>query len=81
MNNDTTLPYSFPAVCTKKISAAFYQGRISSDGGVMLLALAERKLAIADKLAAALADRRDPTRTIHTLADILRRPLAICVWL
>jgi hypothetical protein len=44
----------------------------------MLLALAERKLAIADKLAAAIADRRDPARTIHTLADILRaRVLAI----
>jgi hypothetical protein len=80
MNDDTTLPFAFAAVCTKKISAAFDRGRLSSDGGVMLLALGaeERKLAIADKLAAAIADRRDPARTIHTLANILRaRILAI----
>ena len=44
MNNDTTLPSSFPPVYTKKISAAFDGGSISSDGGVMLLALSERKL-------------------------------------
>ena len=78
MNDNTTLPFTFPAFCTKKISAAFDGGRISSDGGVMLLAQAERKLMIADKLAAGIADRRDPARTIHTLSDILRaRMLAI----
>lgn len=72
MNDDTTLPFSFPAVGGKKITAAFDGGRISSDSGVMLLAQAERKLVLADKLAAAIADRRDPTRTIHSLSDILR---------
>jgi len=78
MSNDTILPFTFPAVGSKKITAAFDGGRISSDGGVMLLAQAERKLRIADKLAAAIADRRDPARTIHTLSDILRaRILAI----
>jgi Transposase DDE domain group 1 len=78
MNNDTTLSFTFPAVGSKKIAAAFGGGRISSDGGVTLLAQAERKLKIADKLAAAIVDRRDPTRTVHTLADILRaRILAI----
>ena len=33
MNNDTTLPFSFPAACAKKISVAFDGGCISSDGG------------------------------------------------
>ena len=47
MTDDTTLPFAFPAVCKKKISAAFDGGRISSDGGVMLLAQAERNLMIA----------------------------------
>ncbi len=55
MNQHTTLPFAFPVVRTKKVSAAFDGGRLSSDGGVMLLALTERKLAIADKLAAAIA--------------------------
>jgi len=69
---------SLPALSGKKVSAAFDGGRITSNGGVMLLAEAERNLGIADRLAALIPDRRDPTRTKHLLADILRaRILAI----
>ncbi len=39
MTNATLLPFSFPAVRAKKITAAFDGGRITSDGGVMLLAV------------------------------------------
>jgi Transposase DDE domain group 1 len=78
MTDDTILPFSFPAVVAKKITAAFDGGRISSDGGVMVLAQAERRLGIAEKLAGVIADTRDPTRIVHLLADILRaRILAI----
>jgi hypothetical protein len=78
MTDNTFLRFSFPAVAGKKITAAFDGGRITSDGGVMLLAQAERRLAIAEKLAAAIADPRDPLRVIHPLSDILRaRILAI----
>jgi hypothetical protein len=78
MTNDTMLPFSFPAVCAKKITAAFDGGRISSDGGVMLLAQAEHRLGIAEKLAAVITDPRDPMRVVHLLPDILRaRMLAI----
>jgi Transposase DDE domain group 1 len=78
MIDDSLLPFSLPSVERKKITAAFDGGRISSDGGVMLLALAERRLGIADKLAAKITDRRDPTRVVHALSDILRaRILAI----
>ena len=37
MSHDTTLPLSFPAVGRKKLTAAFDGGRITSDGGVLLL--------------------------------------------
>ena len=82
MDDDTLLPFSFPAVRRKKVTAAFDGGRISSDGGVMLLAEADRRLGLADKLAAVMSDPRDPTRITHKLADILRaRILAIaCGW-
>jgi hypothetical protein len=40
MTDDSLLPFSFPAVSSKKVTAAFDGGRISSDGGVMLLAQA-----------------------------------------
>src|SRR5689334_7003780 len=78
MIDDSLLPFSLPSVDRKKITAAFDGGRISSDGGAMLLGLAERRLGIADRLAAEITDRRDPTRVVHALSDILRaRILAI----
>jgi len=78
MIDDTLLPFSPPSVQRKKVTAAFDGGRISSDGGVMLLALAERRLGIADRLAWEISDRRDPSRVVHALSDILRaRILAI----
>ncbi len=56
MTDDTTLPFSFPAVGRKKVTAAFDGGRISSDGGVLLLAEVERRLGISTKLAAVIPD-------------------------
>lgn len=55
MTDDTLAPFSFPAVRSKKITDAFDGGRITSDGGVMLLAPAERRLQLANRLAAAIS--------------------------
>ncbi|MEO8757078.1 MAG: IS1380 family transposase [Devosia sp.] len=78
MTDDMLLPFSFPAIARKKITAAFDGGRITSDGGVMLLAAAERRLGLADRLAAVICDPRDPARVTHGMADIVRaRILAI----
>ena len=79
MTDDTILPFSFPAVHAKKITAAFDGGRLTSNGGVMLLAMAERRLGLADNLARVFPDRRDPTRVVHSLVDMFRaRMFAIC---
>jgi hypothetical protein len=72
MDESTLLPFALPSVGRKKVTAAFDGGRITSDGGVSLLAQAERRLGIADALAGALADRRDPDQITHSLADMLR---------
>src|ERR1022692_693245 len=78
MSEDSLLPFHFPAVARKKITAAFDGGRITSDGGVMLLAAAERRMGIAQRLAALIADPRNPLLITHSVADILRaRVLAI----
>jgi hypothetical protein len=78
MTDDTTLPFWFPAIRGKKLTAAFDGGRLSSDGGVMLLAEAARRMEIAEKLAAVIPDRRDPIRVVHPLCEILlARILAI----
>ena len=78
MCDDTLLPFSFPAVDRKKVTAAFDGGRITSAGGVMLLAVAERRMGIAERLAPLIADPRNPLLVTHSVADILRaRMLAI----
>ncbi len=70
--DDNLLPFAFPAVERKKVTAAFDGGRLSSDGGVMLLSQAERRLGLAERLAAVIPDERDASRVIHRLPDILR---------
>ena len=66
------LPFSLPSISGKKITAAFDGGRISSDGGVLLLAGADKRLGLIDTLAALVPDYRDPRQITHTLTDILR---------
>ena len=79
MVDDTVPCFGFPAVGRKKVTAAFDGGRLTSDGGVMLLSLAERRLGIAERLARLIPDRRDPTRITHSFADMVRaRIFAIC---
>ena len=78
MSDDTIPPFSFPAVGRKKLVAAFDGGRITADGGVLLLGMVERQLGIAAKLARLIADPRNPAFVTHSVDDILRaRILAI----
>ena len=78
MSDDSFLPFDFPAVEGKKVIAAFDGGRITSDGGVMLLGVVERQLGIAERLARLISDPRNPLLVTHGVDDILRaRILAI----
>src|SRR4249920_2269552 len=78
MTDDSRCTFSLPSVSRKKVTAAFDGGRLSSDSGVMLLALADRRRKVSDTLAALIADRRHPSHITHTVADVLRaRMLAI----
>ena len=78
MSDDSFLPFDFPAVEGKKVIAAFDGGRITSDGGVMLLGVVERQLGIAETLARLISDPRNPLLVTHGVDDILRaRILAI----
>ncbi|MGC2812230.1 MAG: IS1380 family transposase [Bradyrhizobium sp.] len=78
MHDDTIETFAFPAVGRKKVTAGFDGGRLTSDGGVILLAAAERRMAIAQRLATLIDDPRNPLLITHSVADILRaRMLAI----
>lgn len=71
-------PFGFASVERKKVVAAFDGGRITSNGGVMLLGAVERQFGIADTLASLIADPRNPLMVTHSVSDILRaRMLAI----
>ena len=72
MTEDSLLPFDLPAVRRKKVTAGFDGGLISSDGGVVLLREAERRLRLADTLAGSMRDRRDPATVVHTLPAMLR---------
>jgi hypothetical protein len=76
---DPTLPLlGLSPVCRKPVEARFDGGRLSSDGGVLLLGAIERRLGLADRLARCLEDPRAPDRIIHGLAEMIRfRALAI----
>lgn len=78
MQESTTETFGFPAIGRKKLTAAFDGGRLTSDGGVLLLAAVERELGIAERFAGLIADPRNPALITHSVADILRaRMLAI----
>lgn len=63
----------------KPVVMDFGGGKISSDGGVLLLAQADKKLKLSERLANCLNDKRDPNRTIHSLDDLFRtRIFLIC---
>ena len=58
MSDPTCLLFAFPSVRGKKPTAALEGGRLTSDGGVMLLAQVAQRLGITEKLAAVIPDRR-----------------------
>jgi hypothetical protein len=56
----------------KAVIARFDGGRLSSEGGLLALGEIERRLGLADRLAACLKDKRAPEKVVHRLAEIIR---------
>src|SRR5947209_19602551 len=56
----------------KAVIARFDGGHLSSDGGVLVLREVERRLDVAGRLAACIADPRHPERVVHGLDEIVR---------
>jgi len=56
----------------KAVVARFDGGRLSSEGGLLALREIERRLGLADRLAACLKDKRAPEKVVHRLAEIIR---------
>ena len=71
MSDDSFLPFDLPAICRKKVSASFDGGAFSSDGGLLLLREADRRLGLTRLLASCVQDRRDPSRISHAVEEML----------
>ena len=65
------LPFDLPSVRRKKLTIDFAGGNQSSDGGLLLLREAERKLGVCRRLAEAMPDRRDPDRVWHAMFEMV----------
>ena len=71
MTDATPLPFDLPSVRRKKLTVDFDGGNQSSDGGLLLLREAERKLGVCGRLADAMPDRRDASRIRHAIFEMV----------
>jgi len=72
MDEGTGILPGLPAVAGKPIHLSFDGGLMTSDAGILLLAAAEQRLGIAQRLANCIEDPRAPERVRHTLAEMIR---------
>ena len=64
---------NFPSFDRRKIEANFTGGTVSSDGGLMLLRQADRRIGLTRALDAVLHDPRNPDLITHRQIDLLRQ--------
>ena len=72
MCKTTPLLPGLSPVSGKTVEAAFDGGSLTSDAGVLVLREVERRLNVGGRLAACIADDRQPGRVRHSLADVIR---------
>src|ERR1051325_9734866 len=72
MAEGTGILPGLPAVAGKPVHVCVDGGRLTSYGGVLLLAAIEQRLRIAERLAACLVDPRDAERVRHEIAEMIR---------
>ena len=57
----------------KPVLLDFQAGRLSSDGGVLLVGQIDGHLGFTQAMASVLRDERDPKRTKHSMLDLMRQ--------
>jgi hypothetical protein len=70
--NSSHAPIQLPLLSRKPVTVDFTGGDLSSDAGLLPLALADQKMQLTKRLADAVHDPRDPARIDHTLHDLFR---------
>ncbi|KXV67549.1 transposase, partial [Acetobacter cerevisiae] len=65
--------YEFPASCGRRVVARFDGGRMSSDGGVILVKQADDILGLSRRFAACFRDKRHPGFVEYRVEDLVRQ--------
>lgn len=73
MTNCNPELFEFPSFDRRKIEGSFEGGDVSSDGGVMLLREADRRLGLCRAFDRGVADPRNPVLIEHRQIDLLRQ--------
>ena len=73
MTECTQESFDFPACKRRKVEARFDGGDITSDGGVLLLQQADRRLGLSQAVAKALNDPRRRASCQHDLSSLIRQ--------
>ena len=73
MTNCTPETVLFPVCRKRRIEAAFDGGDVTSNGGVLLLRQADRRLGLTAAVARRLGDRRQRGKVRHRFVDMLRQ--------
>ncbi len=73
MTDCTARRFLFQGPGRRELVASFDGGRITSDGGAVLLREADRRLGLIDRFAACFDDWRLPEWTEHSVEDLLRQ--------
>jgi hypothetical protein len=63
--------FGFTAHFSRRVEAEFTAGRVSSDGGALLLREADRKINVLGRLAACFVDGRSPLLVRHRLSEMV----------
>src|SRR6202166_3744318 len=63
--------FSFTVHFSRRVQAEFTAGRVSSDGGALLLREADRKINLLGRLAACFIDGRSPLLVRHRLSEMV----------
>src|ERR1039458_4244949 len=63
--------FTFTAHFSRRVQCEFTAGRVSSDGGALLLREADRRIKLLDRLASCFLDGRAPQLVKHRLSEML----------
>ncbi len=76
----TRVSFDLETLGGREIVARFDGGRVTSDGGGLLLREVDRRFGIVDRLARCFTDYRDPELVEHSLVELLRqRVYGLCL--